>query len=132
MEDRLAAAGYEVGAEIRYVAERDEVAANRNLTTTIAVLGFVVVIMSMVALANAMTTNIFERTREIGTLRCVGARARDVRRIFSTEGLVLAVGGGVFGIPLGYLLTRMLVRLVWEVANGRAVGLRPGDALRYG
>lgn len=107
-------------------------AANRNLTTTIAVLGFVVVIMSMVALANAMTTNIFERTREIGILRCVGARARDVRRIFSTEGLVLAVGGGVFGIPLGYLLTRMLVRLVWEVANGRAVGLRPGDALRYG
>ncbi|MGE3361559.1 MAG: hypothetical protein AB7O92_33485, partial [Acidimicrobiia bacterium] len=60
-----------MGAEIRYVAERDEVAANRNLTTTIAVLGFVVVIMSMVALANAMTTNIFERTREIGILRCV-------------------------------------------------------------
>jgi putative ABC transport system permease protein len=119
LEDRLSAQGYEVGTEIRYVAEREEVAANRNLTTTIAVLGFVVVVMSMVGLANAMTTNIFERTREVGILRCVGARARDVRRIFTTEGLVLAVSGWLVGIPLGYLLTRMLVRLVWEVADVR-------------
>ncbi len=40
-----------------------------------------------------MTTNIFERTREIGVLRCIGARARDVRRIFGTEGVALAVAG---------------------------------------
>ncbi|MGD9796979.1 MAG: FtsX-like permease family protein [Acidimicrobiia bacterium] len=101
LEDRLSAEGYEVGNEIRYIAERDEVAANRNLTSTIALLGFVVVVISMVGLANAMTTSIFERTREVGILRCVGARARDVRRIFTTEGLALALGGWLVGIPSG-------------------------------
>src|SRR5919106_6262512 len=95
LEDRLAALGHDVATEITYIAERDEVAANRSLTTAIAVLGFVIVAISMVGLANAITTNVLERTREIGVLRSIGARGRDVRRIFTTEGMTLAVVGGV-------------------------------------
>ena len=119
LEDRLTALGYDVTSEITYVAERDEIAANRTLTTTIAVLGFVIVAMSMVGLANAITTNVLERTREIGILRCIGARGRDVRRIFTTEGIALAIAGWLLGIPLGYALDRLLVRLVWEVVDVR-------------
>ncbi|GAA1957206.1 FtsX-like permease family protein [Nocardioides panacihumi] len=130
LEDRLAAQGYEVVSEIRYVAERDEVAANSSLTTTIAVLGFLIVAMSMVGLANAITTNVLERTREIGILRSIGARARDIRRIFTTEGVVLAVAGWLAGIPLGYLLTRLIVRLVWEVVDVRLpVVFPPGNVV---
>ena len=119
LEDRLGRLGYEVGTEIKYVAERDEVAANRTVTTSIALLGFVIVAMSMVGLANAITTNVLERTREIGILRCIGARARDVRRIFTTEGIALALAGWLLGIPLGYALTRLIVWLVWEVVDVR-------------
>ncbi|HEX6662155.1 MAG TPA: FtsX-like permease family protein [Gaiellaceae bacterium] len=119
LEDRLAALGYEVGTEITYVAERDEVAANRSITTSITVLGFLIVAMSMVGLANAITTSVIERTREIGILRTIGARARDVRRIFNAEGLTLAFAGWLLGIPLGYALERVLVRLIWEVVEVR-------------
>jgi putative ABC transport system permease protein len=119
LEDRLAALGYEIGSEITYIAERDEVAANRTLTSVIAVLGFVIVAISMVGLANAVTTNVLERTREIGILRSIGARARDVRRIFFTEGVTLAIAGWLIGIPLGYALNRLLVRLVWEFVDVR-------------
>lgn len=119
LEDRLAALGYEVTSEIRYVALRDEVAANRSLTTSIAVLGFVIVAISMVGLANAITTNVLERTREIGVLRSIGARAGDVRRIFTTEGMALALAGWIVGIPLGYGLARSLVWLVWEFVEVR-------------
>lgn len=126
VEDRLADLGYEVATEVRYVAERDEVNANRSITLTIAVLGFVIVAISMVGLANAITTNVLERTREIGIMRSIGARARDVRRIFTTEGLVIAVVGWVAGIPLGYALTRLLVWLVWQVIDVRIPALFPG------
>jgi putative ABC transport system permease protein len=115
LEDRLAGLGYDVATEITYVAERDEIAANRTITTSITLLGFLIVAMSMVGLANAITMNVLERTREIGVLRCIGARARDVRRIFTTEGLTLAVAGWLIGIPLGYALHRALLRLVREV-----------------
>jgi putative ABC transport system permease protein len=119
LEDRLAALGYQVTSEIKYVAERDEIAANSSVTTSIAVLGFVIVAMSMVGLANAITTNVLERTREIGILRSIGGRARDIRRIFTTEGVALALVGWILGIPLGYALTRLLVWLVWEVVGVR-------------
>ncbi|HET8652177.1 MAG TPA: FtsX-like permease family protein [Gaiellaceae bacterium] len=119
LEDRLAALGYEVGGEITYVKERDQLAANRTITTSIAVLGFLIVAMSMVGLANAITMSIIERTREVGILRCVGARARDIRRIFATEGVALALAGWLLGIPVGYALNRLLVWLIWEVVDVR-------------
>jgi putative ABC transport system permease protein len=119
LEDRLAALGYDVATEISYVVERDEIAANRSITTTIGLLGFLIVAISMAGLANAITTSILERTREIGVLRCIGARARDVRRIFTTEGIALALAGWLVGIPLGYALTRLLVWLVWKIVDVR-------------
>ena len=119
LEDRLNALGYQMGGEITYVEEQNDVADNRTITTTIAVFGLLIVAISMVALANAITMSIIERTREIGILRCIGARARDVRRIFATEGVVLALAGWLLGIPLGYALDRFLVWLVWEVVGVR-------------
>jgi len=71
----------------------------------------------MVGLANAITMSVIERTREVGILRCIGARARDVRRIFATEGVALAVAGWLIGISLGYVLDRFLVWMLKEVVN---------------
>jgi putative ABC transport system permease protein len=119
LDDRLTALGYDVATETSYVMERDEIEENRTITTTIGVLGFLIVAMSMVGLANAITMSIIERTREIGILRCIGARARDVRRIFATEGVTLALAGWLLGVPLGYALTRLLVWLIWEIAGVR-------------
>lgn len=78
-----------------------------------------------VRLANAITMSIVERTRQIGILRCIGAGARDVRRIFATEGVTLALAGWSLGIPLGYALARLLVRLIWEIAGVRLPFLFP-------
>ena len=66
-----------------------------------------------------MTTNVLERTREIGVLRGIRAAARDIRRILATEGMVLAVAGWLIGIPLGYVLTRTLLWLVWKFVKVR-------------
>ncbi len=117
IEDTLTTHGYDVSSEVKYVELANEIAKSRALTTTIAVLGFLVVAISMAGLANALTTSVLERTREIGILRSIGARARDIRRIFATETLALALTGWLIAIPLGYLLDRVLVRLVRTVAN---------------
>jgi putative ABC transport system permease protein len=117
IEDTLTTHGYDVGSEIKYVKLANEIASYRTLTTTLAVLGLLIVAISMTGLANALTMSVFERTREMGILRSIGARARDVRRIFSTETLTLAVTGWLIGIPLGYLLDMLLVWLVKKIAN---------------
>ncbi len=118
LEDGLAAHGNQVGSLVTYDVKEQTVAANAALTTMITVLGLMIVAISMVGLVNAITMAVLERTREIGMLRSVGARARDVRRIFATEGLALALAGWLLGVPLGYAFAQAIV---W--AAGEAVGL---------
>ena len=79
LEDRLAAAGYSVGTNIRYVDQARNVDSNRRISTGIGILGFLIVAISMVGLVNAITMNVLEADTEIGVLRCIGARARDIR-----------------------------------------------------
>jgi hypothetical protein len=97
IEDTLTAHGYDVNSEIVYVRLANEIASYRTLTTTLAVVGLLVVAISMAGLANALIMSVLERTREIGILRSIGARARDIRRIFATETLTLAAAGWLIG-----------------------------------
>jgi putative ABC transport system permease protein len=111
LEDTLGAHGTQITTTDTYVARRDNVRVNATLTQSITVLGLVIVAISMVGLVNAMTMAVLERTREIGTLRCVGARARDVRRIFGVEGMVVALLGWILGVAAGYLMARGMIAL---------------------
>ena len=117
IEDTLTTHGYDVTSEIVYVKLANEIASYRTVTTTLAVVGLLVVAIGMAGLANALTMSVLERTREIGILRSIGARARDIRRIFATETLTLATAGWLIGIPLGYLLDLLLIWLVKKVTN---------------
>jgi putative ABC transport system permease protein len=100
-----------------YDQKADNVAQNANITRSITVLGLVIVAISMVGLVNAITMGILERTREIGMLRCVGAHARDIRRIFATEGLVIALLGWLIGLAAGYALAYGIIELTASTAN---------------
>jgi len=114
IEDALAARGNQSTTSERYVQRRDAIAGNAGLTGSVTVLGLLIVAISLVGLVNAITMGVIERTREIGMLRCVGARARDVRRIFTVEGLTVAVLGWLIGIPLGWAMGH---GLVWLTAS---------------
>jgi ABC-type antimicrobial peptide transport system permease subunit len=56
-----------------------------------------------------MTMNVIERTREVGILRCIGARSRDITRIFRSEALAVAALGWLLSIPAGWLIGKILV-----------------------
>jgi putative ABC transport system permease protein len=84
---------------------------------SITVLGFLIVAISLVGLANALTLSVIERTREVGIPRSIGARGRDVRRIFAAESITLAVGGWLLGVPVGWALNHLLVWLVKQQIN---------------
>jgi putative ABC transport system permease protein len=105
----LNAGGYDVSTQIVYAMLANEVAHNRTLTTSVLVLGFLIVGIGLAGLANALTMSVLERRREIGVLRCIGGGARDIRRIFATETIALATVGWLLGIPVGMALNVLLV-----------------------
>jgi putative ABC transport system permease protein len=109
VSDRLEADGYPVTTEEIYVETAEGTATDNTILTTVEILGLLVVVISLMGLVGALTMSIIERNREIGILRCLGAKKRHIRRVFSAEGVALAAVGWVFGIPLGWLLSRVLL-----------------------
>jgi ABC-type lipoprotein release transport system permease subunit len=85
--------------------------ANRVLAVMQALLGSVGALALLVAtlgVANTMMMAIYERTREIGVLKALGARNREVRRMFTADAVLLGFIGGVVGLILGTLLGRLV------------------------
>ena len=54
-----------------------------------------------IGIMNTMYTAVIERTKEIGTMKAVGARNRDIRYIFLFESGLLGLVGGAIGILIG-------------------------------
>ena len=113
-----------------------------------------------VGMLNTMLMSVLERTREIGVLRALGWRRRQVVGMILREALALGIVGGVFGILLGFglgwsftriptvggmispqydaqlLLLALSVAVVTGVLGGlypawRATRMQPIEALRY-
>ena len=105
----LERSGYEVSSTLRYLDRAENVAENRLIVTVVMAMGLPVVAIGLIGLVSAMTSNVLDRTREIGVLRSIGARRRDLRTMFRTEGLVIAVLGWLLGIPLGYAIARFIL-----------------------
>jgi putative ABC transport system permease protein len=109
---RLAAAGYAVSTTKLYVTKAQITASEASILAIVEILGLLVVAIMLIGLASALSMGVIERTREIGILRCVGARARNIRRVFSAEAVVLVVVGWAFGVLLGWLIYEGLLALV--------------------
>ena len=60
---------------------------------------------ALLGLANALGINVIERTREIGMLRAVGAKRRQIRRMIIAESLLLSLMGIALGVISGIMLS---------------------------
>ena len=110
--NRLDAAGYPVSTTEIYVAQAQLTAADTSILTIVQILGLVVVAITLIGLVSALGMGVIERTREVGILRCIGARARQIRRVFSAEAVLLAAAGWAFGVLIGWLIYQGLLALV--------------------
>ncbi len=119
LEDAFSAHGAQLTTLVQYVGEQEDVAGYRGITTAVTVLGMLIVAISMVGLINAITLAVLERTRETGMLRCIGGRGRDVRRIFASEGLTVALAGWLIGVPLGLGFAHAIASLAEHAVNQR-------------
>jgi ABC-type lipoprotein export system ATPase subunit/ABC-type lipoprotein release transport system permease subunit len=85
--------------------------ANRVLTILQALLGSVgglALLVATLGVANTMMMAIYERTKEIGVLKALGATNGEVRRMFTADAMLLGVIGGFVGVIFGTLLGRLV------------------------
>ena len=85
--------------------------ANQVLALMQALLGSVgglALLVAALGVANTMMMAIYERTREIGVLKALGASAGEIRALFTVEAAMLGLLGGFFGLIFGTLLGRLV------------------------
>ena len=61
-----------------------------------------------IGIANTMYTSVLERTREIGTMKAIGAKNSDILSIFLIESGLLGLIGGILGVALGFAIAKII------------------------
>jgi putative ABC transport system permease protein len=68
------------------------------------------VVVALLGIANTLSLSVYERFREIGLLRAIGATQRQVRTVMRYEAVLVALVGGILGVGVGLLLGWGVVR----------------------
>jgi putative ABC transport system permease protein len=79
--------------------------ANRILavvTIMLSLVAGVALFVASIGIANTMVMAVYERTREIGILKAMGASRTDIRRLFMIEAGFIGLGGGIVGLLAGW------------------------------
>jgi putative ABC transport system permease protein len=74
------------------------------ITVMFTMIGSIALLVATIGIANTMVMAIYERTREIGILKAMGASRGEIRQMFMLEAGFIGLVGGVFGLLLGWLL----------------------------
>jgi putative ABC transport system permease protein len=115
VEQRVVAAlhGYpNLKIQTRAQFEQSQRAQVNQLLGLIYALLALAVLIALIGIVNTLMLSVFERTREIGLLRAVGMKRRQVRIMIRAESVILAVFGAVIGIVVG---TCLGIALSWSL-----------------
>lgn len=74
----------------------------------LAAFGMVALIVASLGTFNTLTISLLERIREVGLMKALGMRNRDIYKLFLTESLIIGLVGGIFGLLLGLGLGQAL------------------------
>lgn len=105
------------------------------LTLALGAIAAISLSVAGIGIMNVMLVSVSERTREVGLLRALGVRRRQVLAVFLTESALLSATGGLLGLAVGWAAVRILVRIfpalpasppVWAVAAALLLSLGVG------
>lgn len=88
-------------------------------------IGAISLLVAAIGIANTMIMAIYERTREIGIMKVIGARLKDIKRLFLYEAAMIGLIGGIIGIGFSYGVSYLLNTVGVQFLGG--MGMAGGD-----
>ena len=91
-----------------------------TIGTSLSVISSISLLVSAIMILVVLYMSVTERTKEIGVMKSIGARRKDIKRIFTSESFLIGVLSGIMGIIFNLLLT-----LIVFVILKSTIGLAP-------
>ncbi|MCX6257218.1 MAG: FtsX-like permease family protein [Bacteroidia bacterium] len=95
----------------RVIAFSDQLAGIKRsfiiIGSIFAAIGTIALIVAALGIINTMLMSVLERTREIGIMKAIGGSEGEIRSIFLTEAAAIGFIGALFGLLLGWSVTRV-------------------------
>ncbi|MBU5674637.1 ABC transporter ATP-binding protein/permease [Paenibacillus brevis] len=90
------------------------------ITLVLIAFASISLVVSMIMIGIITYISVLERTKEIGVLRALGARKKDITRVFNAETFIIGSFSGLLAIGITYLLTiptNMIIKSLTDLSN---------------
>lgn len=115
IQDQIKAMGYEADCMMEWLKESNKMTS--IIQWIFGGIGAVSLLVAAIGITNTMVMAIYERRKEIGVMKVIGASLKDIKKLFLFEAAMIGLMGGVVGLILSLLASKGLNGVV---ANGMA------------
>jgi len=127
IRDEIVSMGFYVDSWfIDYIKSMQEI--SRSLQLFLGAIGAVSLFVAAIGIANTMIMAIYERTKEIGIMKVIGAAIKDIKRLFLLEAMLIGFIGGAIGIGISLGISYLLNTFGGAIAGGM-LGMGMGGKL---
>ena len=91
---------------MEYLEQMEEQSKTRQMA--LGAIGIVSFIVAAIGIANTMMMSIYERTKEIGVMKVIGAKISDIKHMFLMESLLIGLFGGLLGALLSFTISLIM------------------------
>ncbi|MBE5961725.1 MAG: ATP-binding cassette domain-containing protein [Lachnospiraceae bacterium] len=88
-----------------------------GITIVLVAFAAISLVVSLIMICIITYTSVLERTKEIGILKALGARKKDITRVFDAETFILGVFSGVLGVVIALLLTIPINQVIYKMTD---------------
>lgn len=87
------------------------------ITMVLIAFAAISLVVSLIMVAIITYISVLERTKEIGVLRALGARKKDITRVFNAETFIIGSLSGILGILIAWLLTFPTNHILYKITD---------------
>lgn len=116
-------AGWEAQSDIEFMKEIQRIGF--VVQAVFGGIGFISLLVAAIGIANTMMMSVYERTKEIGIMKVLGASLGDIRKTFLIESATIGFLGGLIGLILSILLSMLMNTVLGAMAEGADISVIP-------
>ncbi|MDD2628056.1 MAG: ATP-binding cassette domain-containing protein [Clostridia bacterium] len=88
-----------------------------GITVVLIAFAAISLVVSLIMICIITYISVIERTKEIGILKALGARKKDITRVFNAETFILGTFSGILGVFIAWLLAFPINRVIYKLTD---------------